>query len=329
MAKFYLDWSSFSIFFSASSTQTFLFRSYSKKNIPNAEQKSYQNCYPFIYYLEHGQIYYEQASQSPIVLQPILMFYGLVHFIKACILTTDPNYPESTTVLAHGATTRKRKKQHYDFYHDEVKIQRHGLLPYMATQMFSLGNLEGEKRTMGQLLKQVPELSTLFYHLEGAPTYLPLKKKGNREFLLSKKILDHYHMTESRFLDFFDSIIHSSLIFSNTTKDEFIFTGSSNTFSKTGVAKYNLIERTFMLPINKEDFSSIPELLVHYLLLYNLSMIARYETEWWSELLKTMPNQDYPLIQSFLNSSLAKGPFLISEYLKGNFNLTDSLNNMY
>lgn len=329
MAKFYLDWSSFSIFFSASSTQTFLFRSYSQKNIPNAEQKSYQNCYPFIYYLEHGQIYYEQASQSPLVLQPILMFYGLVHLIKACILTTDPNYPESTTVLAHGATTRKRKKQHYDFYHDEVKIQRHGLLPYMATQMFNLGDLEGEKRTMGQLLKQVPELSTLFYYLEGAPTYLPLKNEGNREFLLSKKILDHYHMTESRFLDFFDSIIHSSLIFSNTTKDEFIFTGSTNTFSKMGVPKYNLIERTFMLPVNKEDLSSIPELLVHYLLLYNLSMIARYETEWWSELLKTMPNQDYPFIQSFLNSSLAKGPYLISEYLKGNFNLTDSHNNMY
>ena len=40
----------------------------------------------------------------------------------------------------------------------------------------------------------------------------------------------------------------------------------------------------------------LPELISHYLILYNLSMIARYETEWWSELLKTTPNDDYPIL---------------------------------
>ena len=44
----------------------------------------------------------------------------------------------------------------------------------------------------------------------------------------------------------------------------------------------------------------LPELISHYLVLYNLSMIARYETEWWSELLKTTPNDDYPTIIQFL-----------------------------
>ena len=28
----------------------------------------------------------------------------------------------------------------------------------------------------------------------------------------------------------------------------------------------------------------LPELLIHYLLLYNLSMISRYETDWWYDL---------------------------------------------
>ena len=57
--------------------------------------------------------------------------------------------------------------------------------------------------------------------------------------------------------------------------------------------------------------------MVHYLLLYNLSMIARYETEWWSELTKMMPNKDYPFIKTFLDITLQKSPFLIYEYLMG------------
>jgi len=46
-------------------------------------------------------------------------------------------------------------------------------------------------------------------------------------------------------------------------------------------------------------------------------MIARYETEWWSELIKTMPNKDYPFIVQFLNITSKKGPFLAYQYLMG------------
>ncbi|MEH7537842.1 YaaC family protein, partial [Bacillus toyonensis] len=60
---------------------------------------------------------------------------------KACLLTIDPNYPESTTVLAHGVTTRKRKKQGYQFLEDEVKIQKNGLFTHVAEQQKQLGSL--------------------------------------------------------------------------------------------------------------------------------------------------------------------------------------------
>ncbi|MEM5590682.1 YaaC family protein [Niallia circulans] len=73
------------------------------------DSKSYQNCYPFMYFLEHGKLYYHQAINAPMSIQPILLFYGLVHLIKACLLTIDPNYPNSTSVLAHGVSTRKLK----------------------------------------------------------------------------------------------------------------------------------------------------------------------------------------------------------------------------
>ncbi|MFP3415895.1 YaaC family protein [Bacillus sp. SIMBA_074] len=42
--------------------------------------------------------------------------------------------------------------------------------------------------------------------------------------------------------------------------------------------------------------------------------MARYETEWWAELMKTMPNDDYPCIVQFLKISQVKVPFLILEW---------------
>nr|WP_250637006.1 YaaC family protein [Lentibacillus amyloliquefaciens] len=34
-------------------------------------------------------------------------------------------------------------------------------------------------------------------------------------------------------------------------------------------------------PIHRENFLPISEIMIHYLLLYNLSMLCRYESQWW------------------------------------------------
>ena len=187
----------FSPFFSASSSQLFLKKCYSHLHISEAEQKSYQNCYPFIYYLEHAKTYYEQATISPLSIKPILLFYGYVQLLKACLLTVDPNYPESTTLLAHGVTTRKRKKQQYEFLKDEVKIQKNGLLTCITEKIFNIKQIEGEKFIMEALINEIPEMqsnSSLF----SQKNFLPLTPI-NSGYLLSTSILDYYQMTNSRF----------------------------------------------------------------------------------------------------------------------------------
>ncbi|MGG0720415.1 YaaC family protein [Robertmurraya massiliosenegalensis] len=309
------QWSSFSMFFSASYTQQYLKKGYEQQMIENAEQKAYENCYPFIYYLEHGKVYYEQGKNSPLIIQPILLFYGLVHLIKACILTVDPNYPETTSVLAHGVSARKRKKQQFHFFQDEVKFQKTGLFPFLSKKLFHIEQLEGDKMSMGSLFKQIPELNSLVALFDGTPSFATVRQEGN-DFYIPKKILDSFHMTENRFVDFF---IHKAIetFTLNRFEDDFIvFEKESEKESfNTSPLKYNLFDQTFALPLTKDSGFVFHELLVHYLLLYNLSMIARYETEWWSELVKTMPNKDFPFIETFLQITLEKGPFLVSEYL--------------
>lgn len=308
------DWSQFSLFFSANTTQAYLKNCYQRKNLEHSEQKSYENCYPFIYYLEHGKVYYDQASSSPLIIQPILIFYGLIHLIKACILTTDPSYPETTTVLAHGVSARKRKKQQYLFFEDEVKIQRNGLFSHMSEQLFQIKQMEGKKIKMNELLKQIPELNELFLLLDGRQTFYSVKESGDR-LLFPTKVLDSYHMTDNRFADFFfsnssfqgflQSSDTSSLTFEIERKNKYTYTP----------LKYDLLKKNYALPSKNSELLGFSELLIHYLLLYNLSMIARYETEWWSELVKTMPNKDFPFIETFLRITIEKGPFLVYQYL--------------
>lgn len=310
----YANLNSFSLFFSADSTQHYLKKCYQALELSDAEQKSYENCYPFIYYLEHGQVYYEQARNSPLIIQPILIFYGLVHLLKACILTVDPNYPETTSVLAHGVSTRKRKKQQYHFFQDEVKFQKTGLFPHIGERLFHMKQLEGEKTTMNDLLMQIPELTSLFEELVGKRTFLPVENKAS-DIYIPETALDTFHMTSDRFTEFFQTKTNGDFLCSDSLNESLCFHLAGKKLSSFSILKYNLVDNHFSLSLTKGDLLQYNELLIHYLLLYNLSMIARYETEWWSELVKTMPNKDFPFIQSFLQVSLDKGPFLVYQYL--------------
>jgi hypothetical protein len=308
----YKDWNNYSIFFSAEHSQQLLKKVYDKQQIEHSDQKSFENCYPFMYYLEHAKTYYDQALNSPLLIQPILMFYGFVHLIKACILTIQPNYPENTSVLAHGVSTRKRKKQQYQFFQDEVKFQKHGLFPFMAEKMFHMKHLEGEKANMEELLKLIPELDGLFSNFDGTSNFMRVAIDGE-QFTISDKLLDAYHMSEGRIQDFFQSKSQGTIQFYEKIDHHIRFTLDLS--KDPAPLRYHFEENSFYIPNQKSELIHFPEILIHYLLLYNLSMIARYETEWWSELVKMMPNKDYPFICSFLKVAINKGPFLIFQYL--------------
>lgn len=312
----------FSPFFSATSSQLFLRKCYTQLHISEAEQKSYQNCYPFIYYLEHAKTYYEQATIAPLSIKPILTFYGFIQLLKACLLTLDPNYPESTSLLAHGVTTRKIKKQQYEFLKDEVKVQKNGLLTCIAEKLFQIKQLEGEKFTMETLIREIPEMqnSSLFLTKNFEP--LTPSSKG---YLLPKSILDYYQMTSSRFLDFIQTKSKQPFSLQETSDNLLLSTDEIFVYNSTSPIRYHTGLQIFMLSLSKNSKGYVlPELISHYLILYNLSMIARYETEWWSELLKTTPNDDYPTILQFLKTTQYKTPFLVLNWLINRKNGTNS-----
>jgi hypothetical protein len=315
-----LVWRNLSFFISSAHSQNYLAQCYKQLGINDYERRSFENCYPFIYYLEHGKSYYELSRISPLSIKPVLLFYGMIQLLKACLLTVDPNYPESTSVLAHGVTTRKRKKQNYEFLQDEVKIQRNGLFTHIAEQMFHMKHLEGEKFTMETLLKRIAELADLFTYSKKAPELYAVKRINSDTIAVPKSILDRYNMTEERFMEYFKNACpHLDLqpILSQTDKEYIFFLSPSKKWDGllNSPLTYDYYTDTHYFPLNRELMSIFPETLVHYLLLYNLSMISRYETEWWSDLLHSYSTEDYPFIHQFLSVSADKIPYYIYLYL--------------
>jgi hypothetical protein len=307
------NWTKFTTFQSTTWVQSYLRNCYENLNIESPEIKSFENCYPFIYYLEHGEKYYNLSHKSPTELKPVLLFYGMIQLIKACLLTVDPNYPESTSVLAHGATTRKRKKKDYHFLDDEIKIQKNGLFTHFANKLFSYKEFEGEKYKMSALFKRIPEMNEPFKTCLNRPFSIKSTSNSDSECLyFSKEILDYLHMTSDRFSDFISSQGNitvkevKSAIEVQSMEIINLFNPSPFFIEQTGQVH---------LPIERNLYKAFPELMAHYLLLYNLSMICRYETEWWTDLFHTRPTNDYPLILNFLAITEHKIPYLIYEYL--------------
>ena len=310
-------WNSISMFYSASTTQSYLHNCYLKHSIIESKVKSFQNTPVFIHYLKSAEIYYKEAYSVSLTIQPVLLFYGYIQLIKACLLSLDPTYPNSSTLLAHGVSTRKRKKQQYEFLKDEVKIQKNGLFPHMASSMFHVEHLDGEKINVNDLFYCIPELYD-HYHYFSMPNSFPLRKLSNHSYSTTNKCLDSFHMSAERMETYLTNTNRFSLK-CKEEKDQLYFNFEKTpTYNYHQPIRFNCETEQYQIIKKQETLSYLlNEMLIHYLLLYNLSMIARYETEWWMDLITTTPNEDFPFISKFLQVTLTKGPLLIKAWLFG------------
>jgi hypothetical protein len=293
--------------------QQFLLHCYKKLEVEHPEKKSYENASAFIHFLDHGLKFYESGRKLDELVQPVLYFYGLAHLLKAYILTKRPDYPESTTHLAHGVTTRKRKKKDFSFLEDEVKVQRNGLFTYAAEYLFSITPFPFEKIKMKHLLVCIPEMNELF-RFQQDERLIPVGTVDSPSLLFPYDLLDTYHVTEKAFIEkikpFMPGIkdIHEE-------ENNIVFQLEKPIFPGKGPFFFNYIDKNIYFPVHREDFLPLPETMIHYLLLYNLSMLCRYETEWWGEILTERADYNYLYIRHFLHITAEKVPLLIEQEL--------------
>src|SRR5699024_3255758 len=298
---------------SQETAQRFLRHCYRKIQDGQDEQNSYANCTTFMYYLDHGLTFYESGKKLSLLAQPMLFFYGMTHLLKANLLAKRPYYPESTSMLAHGVSTRKRKKKNYAFLDDEVKIQLKGLLPYANDHLFLQKQIPFTKIKMADLLALIPELAPLFdfNHRQSLTTVGHSHSKVLR-FPLT--LLDTYHLTQTAFTQRLQSYLPETTAV--TVDEDAIYMHLRKPINPPHIPFFwRIDDSTIHFPTYRDHFLPVSEVVIHYLLLYIFSMLSRYEAGWWGELLAFRSDMDFPLIQKFLKTTAEKIPLLIGYQL--------------
>lgn len=285
--------------------QRYLQHCYQKQAINESKNTSYQNSDRFYYFLKHGLTYYRTGKQAPITIQPLLYYYGMMHLIKACLLTKIPDYPERTTLLAHGLSTRKQKKQNYQLLQDEVKIQQKGLFPYFSTQLFGVTSFTKDRFIIQQLLKSIPELDPLYLLDHQEANFIRVNKGNTTVLTFPNTILDKYHLTLPRFIEKLQPYMQIARVVNQADHflcqlDQPISLLTSQPFS------YSFDDQTFYFPVHTYHSLQTHEVMIHYILLYHLSMLVRYEADWWGDFVQTQESKEYPLIVHFLKITFSK-----------------------
>ncbi|WP_339060739.1 YaaC family protein [Tepidibacillus marianensis] len=191
-------WDTFVYFESEPKTKRHLQKVYEQFDQKNGYKLAFQNTSKFIYFIKQSREYFNSAEKSNILVKPLLIYYGMMNLIKALVLTKDPSYPSNISVLRHGITTRKLKKNNYQFHEDEIKIQKEGLIPLFYSLMTQepIEKIDGQKYKIKELLSLLPELvdsyKTSFNEQRIYPFSIASKNNHEINFSLTKEVLTHY-----------------------------------------------------------------------------------------------------------------------------------------
>lgn len=323
-------WDTYIYFENKPTVNTYLSKKYLKNNYTNHHQLAEDNTLKFIYFIKQAKEYFSSATKCPILIKPLLIYYGMMSLIKSLILTKDPYYPKQTSVLRHGITTRKLKKNDYTFHDDEIKIQKEGLLPLFYTTVTNKNSneIENKKYNIKDLLSNITELYDCYYRQFNEQIIFPINiNKQNFdstvEFSISKEVLSCYNEDTNKLLQ----------VLNNTGDPNFFYQGkdsyNSLSFLWKGIIENPIKYENFFnhdsivqdykgkyfLKIIKSDSSTLPEIVINYLLMYNLGILCRYDTELWGEIIFSFSAEDIYIINELLDLSLDMFPNLILNHM--------------
>jgi hypothetical protein len=306
----------------------FLSQRYAAVGVEYPERQAFQQSTRFVYLLKQARAFYRAASQADLLIQPLLLFYGCTHLLKAVLLSRDPFYPQNSRMLQHGVTTRKLKKTPYFLLEDEVRPQKEGFFARLA-KILALPSMQ-DRYAVKDLFSAFAELADDYSAVVEQSNWLPINVPPGNEIIS------------------FPAVPYGSLAFSAET-----FLQLLNRLAPDGIRFTKMVQQNDLLPRHADEktvvfqcairsalqqhplffrtgsgryyfwngsLENLPavEWASHFLLLYLLGMLCRYETEVWGELVLSHSFAEMYLIERFLAYHQTAFPLLIMELFHKN-----------
>lgn len=312
-------WDTFVYFENEQTSSEFLRGRYETLGLESAQRHVYQATPKFIFAIKQAREYYRAAEACDILTKPLMLYYGMMALAKALIFSRDPEYPSSTSVLRHGLSTRKLKRDNYQFAEDEVRVQKDGIFQVLHRVLDGPLFEDQHRFRMKDLLAVIPELIHPYQRLYGqamVSSFDVIAGEEHHTWQIPRPFVASCDKTREELLALLQGHGGDQTRFFHLdeAEDGMFAIGVQGQQDRHPLFLYDFSGRPY-LRFPHEGGLLIPEVSVHYMIMFVLGMLCRYETERWGEMILTFSSHDTFVINEFLNVSMRKFPNLILDEL--------------
>ncbi len=286
----------------------YLLRKYRQADFQEPERFAYKNVQSFTAYIRQALSLFQSALLCEKWSQPLLLYYGMMNFIKAWILSRNPCYPKNTTVLRHGLSTRKRKKEQFRFHDDEIRIQKEGLFPLLAAHM-GVPVQAGDTCSVKELLGFLPDLQSAYQLVFEEHTLFPVRwilpTLSSPCLIVSEKILDECYLTSSAFVEKLNQQVKQTLFFLEKPAIR-----EGNLCLACALPNPELVKHPWLLDNRKGDYylyagnnrpQPLPEVMCLFMLCFSMSMLCRYDPPLWEEIMLQPVHKEQIILEHLID----------------------------
>lgn len=282
--------------------------------------------------------YYEAAASAPLEIKPLILYYGMVGLSKCLILSGDNIYtlsalaPDNRNHSTHGLkfgaqdtndiTIRDGKRISNEFCYVATSPTIIGLYNLLRSCYSNTPIPNNTRFTVQDLLSLIPEIYK---------EYLAYFRQKPRSWGASANFGANNPNDTIQVIKFVDWYSHSQRInrrerYANCILRCFpelntLYTREPNTDDRfklnnnaVNIDDYIYVSQLMTLEtfaLKRLSGFSFSDIDVHFILMYILSNLVRYRQDKWSRLIRRLDNDEMFLVESFIEVSSIKFPYLI------------------
>jgi hypothetical protein len=247
---------------------------------------------------------YEASSNHvALTIQPLLRYYTVLHWMKTLLFVKDLSFPSSSSVLQHGISVRRSKRHPYRWPYETAYVYKDGVLQSVCAlacpnirlpSRFVVGDLLGTLPHIARHLSSVYERFQHVYIIQSAGNDAP-----GSEYV-ARKIASNADLTVDQWRSKYLEVIPGFARAAETT--EALSQDHPPSLVRLPAPSHGHPwtvsdgSRRYML-----DDSWYPQWICHFVLLYTLSALSRYNPVEWSDVVTWNNEPDAFFVREYLS----------------------------
>ncbi|MBD1371965.1 hypothetical protein IC620_06280 [Hazenella sp. IB182357] len=299
----------------------FLMDKYRKLDLSNNNTIAYRNTETFTSYVQQAHIQFKTAHLVDLTIKPLMLYYGAMNLIKAYLLTVDPDYPRSSAVLQHGLSTRKKKKIPFLFLQDEIRIQKEGLFPLFMSYLNPSISVD-HRYHVKDLLSFIPDMQDSYHFLLKEQTLVPIEIMQQEptskriKWRVHETILDRVNLTPTSYESHLNRFGHYFKYASSTSPYIYYTWQHHDSLSIQHPWFVKNKQGDYLLWIQNNHLAyPLPQVATQFMLLFSLSMLCRYDTPLWRDVILGNWHTESILVRQAIELVMDQWPRLIFDLM--------------